>query len=116
MTVQHVHIAEGGQAILGNVSSPAPGVGAREKNRRTTSCIGLCCELASNVDPLHVSPRSLILKWFLARWQGQNSTPIQLASNHELPKYFITLPSKARGVKIGRRNTRYPLSFAFSQP
>ena len=31
MTVQHVHIAEGGQAILGNVSSPAPGVGAREK-------------------------------------------------------------------------------------
>jgi hypothetical protein len=31
MTVQHVHVAEGGQAIVGNVSSPAPGVGANEK-------------------------------------------------------------------------------------
>ncbi len=31
MTVQHVHVAEGGQAIVGNVSAPAPGVGAREK-------------------------------------------------------------------------------------
>jgi hypothetical protein len=31
MTVQHVHVAEGGQAIVGNVSTPAPGVGAREK-------------------------------------------------------------------------------------
>ena len=25
MTVQHVHVAEGGQAIVGNVSAPAPG-------------------------------------------------------------------------------------------
>ncbi len=32
MTVQHVHVAEGGQAIVGNVSAPAQGVGAREKN------------------------------------------------------------------------------------
>jgi hypothetical protein len=31
MTVQHVHVAEGGQAIVGNVSAPAPGVGANEK-------------------------------------------------------------------------------------
>jgi len=31
MTVQHVHVAEGGQAIVGNVSTPAPGVGAKEK-------------------------------------------------------------------------------------
>ena len=31
MTVQHVHVAEGGQAIVGNVSAPAPGVGAHEK-------------------------------------------------------------------------------------
>jgi hypothetical protein len=31
MTVQHVHVAEGGQAIVGNVSTPAPGVGANEK-------------------------------------------------------------------------------------
>jgi hypothetical protein len=26
MTVQHVHVAEGGQAIVGNVSTPAQGV------------------------------------------------------------------------------------------
>ena len=29
VTVQHVHVAEGGQAIVGNVSAPAPGGGAR---------------------------------------------------------------------------------------
>jgi hypothetical protein len=29
MTVQHVHVAEGGQAIVGNVNAPAEGVGAR---------------------------------------------------------------------------------------
>jgi hypothetical protein len=31
MTVQHVHVAEGGQAIVGNVTAPAEGVGATEK-------------------------------------------------------------------------------------
>ena len=31
MTVQHVHVAEGGQAIVGNVSAPAAGVGVHEK-------------------------------------------------------------------------------------
>ena len=31
MTVQHVHVAEGGQAIVGNVSAPAEGVGAQKK-------------------------------------------------------------------------------------
>src|SRR5277367_5060611 len=32
ITVQHVHVAEGGQAIVGNVNAPAPGGGgAREK-------------------------------------------------------------------------------------
>jgi hypothetical protein len=31
MTVQHVHVAEGGQAIVGNVTSPAEGVGPRKK-------------------------------------------------------------------------------------
>jgi hypothetical protein len=31
MTVQHVHVAEGGQAIVGNVSTPAPGVGAKKR-------------------------------------------------------------------------------------
>ena len=31
MTVQHVHVAEGGQAIVGNVSASAEGVGMRKK-------------------------------------------------------------------------------------
>jgi hypothetical protein len=31
MTVQHVHVAEGGQAIVGNVNAAAEGVGARKK-------------------------------------------------------------------------------------
>jgi hypothetical protein len=31
MTVQHVHVAEGGQAIVGNVNAPPEGVGARKK-------------------------------------------------------------------------------------
>ncbi len=31
MTVQHVHVAGSGQAIVGNVSAPAPGVGTNEK-------------------------------------------------------------------------------------
>jgi hypothetical protein len=31
MTVQHVHVAEGGQAIVGNVNAPVPGGGAKEK-------------------------------------------------------------------------------------
>ena len=32
MTVQHVHVAEGGQAIVGNVGAPAEGEGARKKS------------------------------------------------------------------------------------
>jgi hypothetical protein len=32
MTVQHVHVAEGGQAIVGNVNAPPEGVGARKKS------------------------------------------------------------------------------------
>ena len=32
MTVQHVHVAEGGQAIVGNVNAPAEGVGAQKKS------------------------------------------------------------------------------------
>jgi hypothetical protein len=35
MTVQHVHVAEGGQAIVGNVNAPAEGAG-RAKKWRTT--------------------------------------------------------------------------------
>ena len=41
MTVQHVHVAEGGQAIVGNVSAPAEGVGAHKK-WRTTPCSWIC--------------------------------------------------------------------------
>jgi hypothetical protein len=33
MTIQHVHVAEGGQAIVGNVSAPAEGVGVRKKSK-----------------------------------------------------------------------------------
>ena len=33
MTVQHVHVAEGGQAVVGNVSIPTPGGGVHEKRR-----------------------------------------------------------------------------------
>jgi hypothetical protein len=32
MTVQHVHVAEGGQAIVGNVNAPTEGVGSRKKS------------------------------------------------------------------------------------
>jgi hypothetical protein len=32
MTVQHVHVAEGGQAVVGNVNAPAEGVGPRKKS------------------------------------------------------------------------------------
>ena len=42
MTVQHVHVAEGGQAIVGNVNAPAEGVGARKKVGGSTPCTGLC--------------------------------------------------------------------------
>jgi hypothetical protein len=31
MTVQHVHVAEGGRAIVGNVNAPSEGVGGRNK-------------------------------------------------------------------------------------
>ena len=32
MTVQHVHVAEGGQAIVGNVNAPTEGAGSRKKS------------------------------------------------------------------------------------
>jgi len=34
MTVQHVHVGEGGQAIVGNVNAPSEGVGSREMPRQ----------------------------------------------------------------------------------
>ena len=40
MTVQHVHVAEGGQAIVGNVSAPARGDGASEKSREQPHALG----------------------------------------------------------------------------
>jgi hypothetical protein len=40
MTVQHVHVAEGGQAIVGNVSASAEGVGARKKTEGQPHALG----------------------------------------------------------------------------
>jgi hypothetical protein len=40
MTVQHVHVAEGGQAIVGNVSASAEGVGARKKSEDQSHALG----------------------------------------------------------------------------
>src|SRR6202020_3310067 len=40
MTVQHVHVAEGGQAIVGNVSAPAEGVGVRKKSEVQPHALG----------------------------------------------------------------------------
>ena len=40
MTVQHVHVAEGGQAIVGNVNAPSPGVGARKKAKGQPHALG----------------------------------------------------------------------------
>jgi hypothetical protein len=40
MTVQHVHVAEGGQAIVGNVNAPAEGVGARKKKEGQPHALG----------------------------------------------------------------------------
>jgi hypothetical protein len=40
MTVQHVHVADGGQAIVGNVSASAEGVGARKKSEDQPHALG----------------------------------------------------------------------------
>ena len=40
MTVQHVHVAEGGQAIVGNVNAPAEGVGVRKKSEVQPHALG----------------------------------------------------------------------------
>jgi hypothetical protein len=40
VTVQHVHVAEGGQAIVGNVSASAPGGGARKKSEVQPHALG----------------------------------------------------------------------------
>ena len=40
MTVQHVHVAEGAQAIVGNVSAPEPGGGANEKAGEQPHALG----------------------------------------------------------------------------
>ena len=40
MTVQHVHVAEGGQAIVGNVNAPAPGGGANGKTGEQPHALG----------------------------------------------------------------------------
>ena len=40
MTVQHVHVGEGGQAIVGNVNAPTEGVGARKKTEDQPHALG----------------------------------------------------------------------------
>jgi hypothetical protein len=40
MTVQHVHVAEGGQAIVGNVNASTEGVGARKKSEVQPHALG----------------------------------------------------------------------------
>jgi hypothetical protein len=40
MTVQHVHVSDGGQAIVGNINSPALGGGASEKIQEQSHAIG----------------------------------------------------------------------------
>ena len=40
MTVQHVHVAEGGQAIVGNVNASAPGGGAIGKTKEQPHALG----------------------------------------------------------------------------
>ena len=46
MTVQHVHVAEGGQAIVGNVSAPAEGVGVRKKSEVQPPALGYALGVA----------------------------------------------------------------------
>jgi hypothetical protein len=40
MTVQHLHVSDGGQAIVGNVSTPAEGVGGRKKSEDQPHALG----------------------------------------------------------------------------
>jgi hypothetical protein len=40
MVVQHVNVAEGGQAIVGNVSAPPEGGGANEKAKEQPHALG----------------------------------------------------------------------------
>jgi hypothetical protein len=39
-SVQHVHVAEGGQAIVGNVNAPTQGVGERKKSEDQPHALG----------------------------------------------------------------------------
>jgi hypothetical protein len=51
MTVQHVRVAEGGQAIVGNVDAPAEGGRGARKKWRSTPCAWICtghCDATRN--------------------------------------------------------------------
>jgi hypothetical protein len=51
MTVQHVRVAEGGQAIVGNVDAPAEGGRGARKKWRSTPCTWICtghCDATRN--------------------------------------------------------------------
>jgi hypothetical protein len=57
MTVQHVHVAEGGQAIVGNVSGSAPGGGAIGKTKEQPHALGYApsVEMPRQVEKKRVS-------------------------------------------------------------
>ena len=55
MIVQHVHVAEGGQAIVGNVSAPAEEVGARKETEDQPYALGYAPGVAM--------PRQIETEW-----------------------------------------------------
>jgi hypothetical protein len=50
MVVQHVNVAEGGQAIVGNVSAPEPGGGANEKAKEQPHAVAYAPGVAMSCD------------------------------------------------------------------
>ena len=62
VTVQHVHVAEGGQAIVGNVTAPEPGGGANEKAKEQPHALAYApgAEMPRQVEEERASvPRAL---------------------------------------------------------
>jgi len=53
MTLQHVHVAEGGQAIVGNVSASASGEGQSEKTKDQSHALGYAprIEMPRQIEP-----------------------------------------------------------------
>ena len=63
MTVQHVHVAEGGQAIVGNVNAPTDGVGARNKKEVQPHAlayapgVAMSCDIEAEREAVPISSR-----------------------------------------------------------